>query len=321
METPLVSVCSITYNHAQYIRPCLDGVLMQKTNFPIEIIINDDCSTDGTTEIIREYAEKYPGKIFPIYHKENLYSQGKRGFFQTFVFPKARGKYIAICEGDDYWTDPEKLQKQVDFMEAHPEYSMCFHPAKEKIEGSAHQTPMDKGIEQREYTLDEILFFWIIPTCSTIIRRDVVQHIPSHKNFAMGDNVLFTTCAMHGKLWCMSDCMAVYRRHAGGWTQQKHHVKTSARHARAMLESFPQEEAQKVLKIKLAIEYHHLKDYCKRSKDKKEFFKLVYMICRDVPLSYLYVHREKTDNKVIKAILTFILKSARYKPDIKVPRN
>ena len=127
MTTPLVSICCITYNHASFIRKCLDGFLMQQTTFPIEILIHDDCSTDGTTEIIREYEAKYPDLIFPLYEEENQYQQGKAAEIDFYNYRRARGKYIAYCEGDDYWTDPLKLQKQVDFMEANPEYSVCFH--------------------------------------------------------------------------------------------------------------------------------------------------------------------------------------------------
>ena len=127
MNTPLVSICCITYNHAQFIQKCLDGFLMQQTDFPIEILIHDDCSTDGTTEIIREYEAKYPDLIFPLYEEENQYQQGKAAEIDFYNYRRARGKYIAYCEGDDYWIDPLKLQKQVDFMEANPEYSVCFH--------------------------------------------------------------------------------------------------------------------------------------------------------------------------------------------------
>lgn len=320
MTKPTVSILCLVYNHEAFLRQTLDGFVMQKTSFPFEAVVHDDVSTDSSKAIIQEYAEKYPDIIKPIYEEKNLFSQGCSILMGT-MYKAMRGKYVAFCEGDDYWTDPEKLQKQVDFLESHPEFSMCFHKVEEKIEGNARLTPMDRNIEQREYKLHEILFQWVVPSCSIVFRGELARKVPTHMKFTVGDNVLITTCALHGKLWCMDDCMAVYRRHAGGWTQQKRHKESAIRHAKALLESFPQQEAQKVLKIKLALEYHHLKDYCKRSKDKKEFFKLVYMICRDVPLSYLYVHREKTDNKVIKAILTFILKSARYKPDIKVPRN
>ena len=127
MNTPLVSICCVTYNHAQFIRKCLDGFLMQQTDFPIEILIHDDCSTDGTTEIIREFEAKYPDLIFPLYEEDNQYQQGKAAEIDFYNYRRARGKYIAYCEGDDYWTDSLKLQKQVDFMETNPEYSICFH--------------------------------------------------------------------------------------------------------------------------------------------------------------------------------------------------
>lgn len=130
---PLVSICCITYNHAPFIRKCLDGFLLQETSFPVEILIHDDASTDGTDGIIREYVEKYPNLILPLFETENQYSQGKQSEIDFYNYQRARGKYIAYCEGDDYWTDPLKLQKQVDFMESHPDYSVCFHRCKHLV--------------------------------------------------------------------------------------------------------------------------------------------------------------------------------------------
>lgn len=134
MKSPIVSICCITYNHAQFIRKALDGFLMQEPptgvskNEPwYEILIHDDASTDGTTEIIKEYAAKYPDRIFPLYETENQYKKVGTAGIDVFNYSRARGKYIAYCEGDDYWTDSHKLQKQVDWMDAHPEYSICFH--------------------------------------------------------------------------------------------------------------------------------------------------------------------------------------------------
>lgn len=127
MQEPLVSICCVTYNHAPYIKQCIESFLMQETTFQIEILIHDDCSTDGTTEIISDYEKKYPDLIFPLYEEENQYQKGKASEIDFYNYKRARGKYIAYCEGDDYWTDPLKLQKQVDFMEDNPEYAICFH--------------------------------------------------------------------------------------------------------------------------------------------------------------------------------------------------
>ena len=121
MNTPLmVTIRCITYNHESYIRQCLDGFLMQKTTFRFEAIVHDDASTDGTATIIREYADKYPNIIKPIFETENQYSK-RDGSLRRILDAHTHGKYIAMCEGDDYWTDPYKLQKQVDFLESHPD--------------------------------------------------------------------------------------------------------------------------------------------------------------------------------------------------------
>ena len=122
----MVSVICNTYNHEKYIASALEGFVMQKTNFAFEILVHDDASTDSTADIIRDFEKKYPDLILPIYQTENQYSRGG-GITKRFQIPRARGKYLAFCEGDDYWTDPLKLQKQVTFMELHYEYSVCFH--------------------------------------------------------------------------------------------------------------------------------------------------------------------------------------------------
>lgn len=228
-QLPLVSICSITYNHAPFIRQCLDGFLMQKTNFKYEVIIHDDASTDGTTEIIKEYAKKYPDLITPIYQTENQYSKGLRGFFAKFVFPKAKGKYIALCEGDDYWTDPYKLQKQVDFMEKETNYSMIFHPVKEEIENSVSDR-ISSGemlkLEVRDYLGHEIIKSWAVPTCSVLIKKDSLlsskyfNRIQS-KKYIFGDIILFLSLAEIGKIKCFTlEPLAVYRRHISGVTFQ-----------------------------------------------------------------------------------------------------
>ena len=123
---PFISISCITFNHEKFIRNALDGILMQETTFPVEILIHDDASTDNTSKIIQEYERKYPDIINPIYQSENQYSKNIR-IGPNFQYPRVKGKYYAPCEGDDYWIDPYKLQKQVDFLEANLEYVICGH--------------------------------------------------------------------------------------------------------------------------------------------------------------------------------------------------
>ncbi len=135
MNKPLVSICCITFNQKAYIKDCIDGFLMQKTNFNFEILIHDDASTDGTQEIISEYELKYPNLIKAILQLENQYSKGIKPLVK-YIFPIAQGKYIALCEGDDYWTDPFKLQKQVDFLETNPHVGLVHTDASIYFEDS-----------------------------------------------------------------------------------------------------------------------------------------------------------------------------------------
>lgn len=125
MSIPLVSICCITYNHEAFLRDAIEGFLSQVTDFPFEIIIHDDASTDRTPDIIREYAGRYPDIIIPVFQSVNQNSQGKK--CTAIILPYARGKYVALCDGDDYWTSQDKLQKQYDYMEAHPDCALSFH--------------------------------------------------------------------------------------------------------------------------------------------------------------------------------------------------
>ena len=216
----LVSISCITYNHAPYIRQCLDGFLMQKTSFKYEVLIHDDASTDGTEEIIREYEAKYPDIIKPLYEKENQWVLGRRGSAE-FNYPRAKGKYIALCEGDDYWIDPYKLQKQVDYMDQNPEYSMCFHNAIEHWEDGLIADRVFSNVENRDYSAVEIYEKWTIPTASVVFRKKTVdsnryKEVTANPKFIYGDIILFLTCSEFGKLKGFSDRMSVYRKHEGG---------------------------------------------------------------------------------------------------------
>jgi glycosyltransferase involved in cell wall biosynthesis len=216
-DTPMVSIRCITYNHEPYIRQCLEGFVMQKTNFKFEAIVHDDASTDHTADIIREYAAKYPDIIKPIYETENQYSKHD-GSLRRIMDAACTGKYIALCEGDDYWIDPLKLQKQVDFLEANSEYSMCFHKADTIFWPSGELSPLYQDLKEKDYTIDEIAENWIVPTCSVVYRSIFQNKIPKNKKFIHGDIVLFLTMATHGKVHCLNDKMSIYRRLSTGAT-------------------------------------------------------------------------------------------------------
>jgi len=171
VNKPIVSINCLTYNHAPYVRQCLDGFIMQKTDFPIEVLVHDDASTDGTADIVREYEQKYPDIIKPIYQTENQYSKGISPS-RTYNYPRAQGKYIAICEGDDYWTDPCKLQKQVDFLEANPEYGLCYTKARVYSQKKNEFEKWSMGTEV--YKKEDFPYSAVIPTLTICLRKELL---------------------------------------------------------------------------------------------------------------------------------------------------
>ena len=231
MDTPLVSINTLTYNHAPYIRQCLDGIMMQKTTFPFEVLIHDDASTDGTADIIREYEVRYPDIIKPIYQTENHYSKGF-SINKEFMFPRIRGKYVAFCEGDDYWIDPLKLQKQIDFLESHPDYSICggryWVMNTENPDNLFEQSWMINGMakhpEGRTITLDSFFdnyLLWILTTC---LRSECLKDL---NNFGfIKDDIVFAVALEKGKGFIFPDYFGVYRQHPGGiWAGINYHQK------------------------------------------------------------------------------------------------
>lgn len=174
---PLVSVVTITYNHERYIAKCIEGVLMQRVAFPMEFIIGEDCSTDGTRAICEEYARKYPELIKLITSDSNIgYNPN-----ELRAMKAARGKYIAYCEGDDFWTDPLKLQKQVDFMESHPDYSVCFHRCRHyydkdgKYRDDTCNRVLPDGAEGIDVTLDLFFARWITQPLTMVFRKSALD--------------------------------------------------------------------------------------------------------------------------------------------------
>jgi len=218
MDRPLVSICCITYNHARYIAQAIESFLFQKTNFAFEIIINDDASTDGTTEIIEDYRKRYPEIIFPVFQKTNLYSKGIRGMNPRFTFPIARGKYIAMCEGDDYWMDPWKLQKQVDFLEVNSSYVITFHDAKVINEMGKVIIESKLGSKYKcDCSSEQILYGHAIPTLTALFRNYFTNSDFKVKKAKNGDTVLFSYLAQFGGGKFLDNIEpAVYRVHQGG---------------------------------------------------------------------------------------------------------
>ena len=225
---PLVSIRCLVYNHEPYLRQCLDGFVMQQTSFPFEAIVHDDASTDGSAAIIREYAEKYPDIIKPIYETENQYRKHDGSLVRIMdAAMHPNSKYFALCEGDDYWTDPNKLQMQVDFLESHPEYSMCCNCTKvysEVKKSFSKSLPfLDKSgdLSPEDVILKGGLF---IATCSMLYRKSVkcINYPEYCKKCHVGDYPLKIMCAMKGLIYCFPRFMSVYRvGHLGSWSNRQ----------------------------------------------------------------------------------------------------
>ena len=187
---------------------------MQKTDFKFEVLIHDDASTDGTIDIIQEYYTKYPGIFKPIYESENQWQKGRRGTIE-FNIPRANGKYIAHCEGDDYWIDPYKLQKQVDFMEGHNDYVACFHNVR-VFNGESYS--LFNAVNENHFPLTEDIISrrWFIATPS-LFYRNIIKIFPNWtKGIINGDYLLELLLAREGRFYYMDDVMAVYRQEGQG---------------------------------------------------------------------------------------------------------
>lgn len=254
-EAPLVSIWCLAYNHEKYIRDCLDGFVMQKTNFKFEAIIHDDASTDNTARIIQEYADKYPDIIKPIFEKENQYSKHD-GSLNRIMNEHMRGKYVALCEGDDYWIDSYKLQKQVDFLENHNTYSMCFTNTEVMCsEIDLKYSNIFSHISKGEYTGAQILKSWIVHTAS-VLYRNYDEIPPNDCRFLYGDIITFLWLSQKGKLWCLDDTTAVYRRNAGGVTiKNRASFDQEINHLKAIEEHFGYQKTVKDKILDLSIRY------------------------------------------------------------------
>lgn len=285
-EEILVSIRCAVYNHEPYLRQCLDGFVMQKTNFRFEAIVHDDVSTDKSADIIREYAAKYPDIIKPIFETENQYSKHD-GSLRRIMTAACRGKYYASCEGDDYWTDSLKLQKQVDYMESHPDCLLCFTNAiMHWDDGSGRPDRLfAPGLEDRDYEGPEITEAWITPTASFVYRRSVLEEdfylqVANHPKLKIvGDIPLVLTCAHLGKVHALSDVTCVYRRQPNGFMlSSDSNVKIAHGDYRyAIYKVFGKEYLD--TSVSKAIHHYRLgANYAKKERNWKNYFKLIHRI-------------------------------------------
>lgn len=209
-----LSIACLTYNHEEYIAKTLESFLHQKVNFRYEILIHDDASTDNTAEIIRQYERKYPEIIKPIYQEVNQYSRGITHATGAFNLPRARGEYIAMCEGDDYWIDDQKLQKQVDYLDLHPEVSFCIHAAKtEVVDASFTDREVRPYSSSRRLSPQEVIDKASgYPMASLVFRREYMKSMPDYyTSCPVGDIPMQLILASHGEGYYMDEFMSVYR--------------------------------------------------------------------------------------------------------------
>lgn len=216
----MVTIRCAAYNHERYIRQCLEGFVMQKTNFRFEAIVHDDASTDGTAKIIKEYADKYPDIIKPIFETENQY---RKNNLTAVMNSHMHGKYIAFCEGDDYWIDPFKLQKQVDFLESHPNFSICTHRyflfyqeeqimQKDKLDNCFIKDE-DGIVFDIDYNYNKR---WLTKTLTSLVRKEAMVHF-MNLNLKNGrDTVMFYYILKYGKGYCFNQFWGCYRIHNNG---------------------------------------------------------------------------------------------------------
>ena len=211
MNNTLVSICCQTYNHENYISEAIESFLMQKTDFDFEILIRDDASTDGTTKICKEYANKYTQVIKLLTYTENQYQKGIKPFFDNVK--RAKGKYIAFCEGDDYWSDPLKLQKQVDFLEKNIEIGLCYTKAKVFVQKKKKYAKKNIGFKIPSKGL---VFKNTIPPLTILFRKNlflkfIIETEKDHQKWKMGDYPLSLWFEKNSNIFFLNDITSVYR--------------------------------------------------------------------------------------------------------------
>lgn len=228
-----LSIIVLTYNQQDFIRENLDGIFMQKVNFPVELIICDDHSPDRTDEVIKECLKNTPEHITVKYFRHENNMGSTPNFY--FALQKVTGDYLALCEGDDYWTDPQKLQIQYNFLNSNPEYSLCFHTAMNVSPDKTVDGTLFAKVDDRDYSTEEIYRHWVVHT-ATVMMRSTVLNSPAKlatmqdDTLQYFDTILYMAASTVGKLRGMSRCMSAYRRHDAGLSAGKSNPRRDLKH-------------------------------------------------------------------------------------------
>ena len=285
MQEILVAIKCLVYNHEPYLRDCLEGFVMQQTNFPFVAIVHDDSSTDSSAAIIREYEAKYPNIIKPIYETENQYSKrdGSLGRIMNAAVDATGAKYVAMCEGDDYWTDPLKLQKQVDFLESHIDYGLVHTYRKIDMAGQLYETPIINYAETKE----TLLLSCSITTCTVmystqiynLIKKDRLR-IVNENNLPMSDYPLWLLIAEESKIGYLPDATANYRM-----------LPESASHSNSKTKMYNFDKGAMLCK---SIFFHRFKERGNLTGDSiRSYYEMAFHLRKRMLLSYGWTAREQ----------------------------
>ncbi len=238
----VVSVICNTYNHENYIEQCIKGFLLQETNFKFEVLIHDDASTDKTAEVIRKYEKQYPDIIKPIYEEVNQYSLHV-GITANIMLPKAKGKYFALCEGDDYWIDPQKLQKQVDYMESHPDCTFCIHNAI-RVNPEGKEVGRIATVQNsRELSCHELIVNSgdYCATNSIMAPMALTKNLPEFYSKFFLDYITQIYFSSKGKSYCFEEYMSAYRVNTpGSWTLRTKSNDARVKHQQRVINALTQ---------------------------------------------------------------------------------
>jgi glycosyltransferase involved in cell wall biosynthesis len=288
---PVVTIYCTTYNHEKYIAQAIEGFLIQKTNFPIEVIIHDDASTDNTANIIRQYENNYSDIIKGVYQKENQYHQ-RNIIYDTYIKHLIRGQYVARCEGDDYWTNPFKLQKQVDFLEKNKDFSMCFTNFN-IVDAKGHIIEEDAWPWYKKRNMDTkfVLKYGVPRTLTTLIRKDVKSIIMSQDLplMPLGDNLMFALATKYGDAGYLDINSACYRYHNQGvWSQigTRMQTKKLLETINELKKIFISDEEQEALNVRI----------------RRILVNIVYTICEDNEWDIDILIESKVDNIILSEL-------------------